>query len=185
MVFLYRPLLAASCLIFVFSVRPTAADVVSGPGEGNEVKALKIAVVTGDSAGKELDMIAERKEQPTIYVFVPTDRFSRPMARFLKALDERLHAERPEINIVPVWLTDDVAKAKDYLPKVQESLKLNRTTWSVFPGEKTGPADWGINPDADVTVIVADGKKVKASLGYRSINETEVPKVWERLPPKK
>jgi hypothetical protein len=60
------------------------------------------------------------------------------------------------------------ANAKDYLPKVQESLKLSRTAWSVFPGEKTGPADWGLNPGTDVTVIVADGKRVKASLGYPS-----------------
>ena len=103
----------------------------------------------------------------------------------LRGLDEKLKAERPDIDLFAVWLTDEKDKAKEHLPRVQESLQLGRTSWCVFLGEKTGPPEWGINPDADLTVIVADGLTVKLSTGYRSINETEVPKVWEKLPPKK
>lgn len=170
---------------FVLSPHPARADVTSGPGEGNVVEKFKVAVVAGESSGKELDFVTERKDKPTVFVFVVADKFSRPMARFIKVLDDKLKADRTDVDIVAVWLTDDVAKSKDYLPKAFGSLKTERTAWSVFPGAKTGPENLGINPDADITVVVTDGAKAKFSKGYLSINETEVPKVLETLPPKK
>lgn len=175
----------AVMIAVVMSSSPAWADVDSGPGEGNKLEPLKVVVVAGESSGKELDFVVERKEKPTVFVFVVADKFSRPMARFIKTLDDKLKADRPDVDIVAVWLTDDAAKSKDYLPKAFESLKTSRTAWSVFPGEKTGPNNWGINPDADITVVVSDGAKAKFSKGYRSINETEVPKVFEALPAKK
>ena len=172
----------ALVIAIVLSSSPVWADVVSGPGEGNDVEKFKVA---GESSGKELDFVTERKEKPTVFVFVLADKFSRPMARFIKVLDDKLKAERTDVDIVAIWLTDDAAKSKDYLPKAFGSLKTERTAWSVFAGEKTGPNNWGINPDADITVVVSDGAKAKFSKGYRSINETEVPKVFESLPKKK
>ena len=178
------------CLIVVLlsligSANVSWADLSSGPGVGTKVESLKVFVAAGELAGKELDFVAERKEKPTVYVFVPAEKFSRPMARFLRTLDDKLKAERIDVDIVAVWLTDDVPKSKEHLPRVQESLKLSRTSWCVYPGEKTGPNEWGINPDADLTVIIADGQKVTVSRGYRSINETDAPKVFAELPPKK
>lgn len=171
--------------LFALSPIIARADVASGPGEGNAVEKFKVTVVAGESSGKELDFVTERKDKSTVFVFVVADKFSRPMARFIKVLDDKLKAERTDVDIVAVWLTDDVAKSKDYLPKAFMSLKTERTAWSVFAGEKTGPNNGGINPDADITVVVSDGAKAKFSKGYRSINETEVPKVFESLPAKK
>ena len=161
------------------------AELASGPGADKKLDPLKVFVATGDLAGKEVEFIAERKEKPTVYIVVPAEKFSRPMARFIKTLDEKLNAERTDIDIIVVWLTDDVAKTKERLPRVQESLKLNRTTWCVYPGEKTGPNTWGINPDADLTLVIANGPKTTVSRGYHSINETDTPKVFAELPAKK
>ena len=172
-------------VLFSLSSHPARADVVSGPGEGNAVEKFKVVVVAGESSGKEVDFVTERKEKSTIFVFVLADKFSRPMVRFIKVLDDKLKADRTDVDIVAVWLTEDAAKSQDYLPKAFGSLKTERTAWSVFPGEKTGPNNWGINPDADITVVVSDGAKAKFSKGYLSINETEVPKVFEALPAKK
>ena len=176
--------LVALVVVFVLSSSLAFADLDSGPGNGKALEPLKVVVVAGESSGKELDFVAERKDKPTVFVLVVSDKFARPMARFIKVLDDKLKADRPDVDIVAVWLTDDVAKSKDYLPKAFESLKTNRTAWSVFPGEKTGPNNWGINADADITVVVSDGAKATFSKGYRSINETEVPKVLEALPKK-
>ena len=175
----------ALVIAVVLSSSSAWADVASGLGEGNTVEKFKVTVVAGESSGKELDFVTERKDKPTVFVFVSADKFSRPMARFIKVLDDKLKAERTDVDIVAVWLTDDVTKSKDYLPKAFESLKTSRTAWSVFAGEKTGPNNLGINPDADITVVVSDGAKAKFSKGYRSINDTEMPKVFEALPPKK
>ena len=175
----------ALVIAVVLSSSSVRADVASGPGEGTAVEKFKVAVVAGESSGKELDFVTERKDKPTVFVFVSADKWSRPMAQFIKVLDDKLKADRTDVDIVAVWLTDDAAKSKDYLPKAFGSLKTERTAWSVFAGEKTGPNNWGINPDADITVVVSDGAKAKFSKGYLSINGTEVPKVLEALPPKK
>jgi hypothetical protein len=157
------------------------AQVESGPSAGSKIEALKVVTATGDNAGKEADYAKERKDKPTIFVFVQADKWDRPTARFLRALDEALVKDYKDVQIVAVWLTDDVAKAKDYLPKAQESLKLSQTTFTVHPGEKSGPAGWGINADAHVTAVVAQDQKVTASFGFGSLNETDAPAVLKKL----
>jgi hypothetical protein len=149
------------------------------------VESLKAVAATGPAAGKEVDYATERKGKPTLFVFVLADKWDRPLARFLRALDQAMAKDRTDVQIVAVWLTDDAAKAKDYLPRAQESLKLAQTTFAVYPGEKSGPAGWGINADAHLTAVVAQDQKVSASFGFRSLNETDAPAVLQKLKPSK
>ena len=107
------------------------------------------------------------------------------MARFLRTLDKDLSKDRDDVQVVAVWLTDDVDMSKKYVPRARESLKLTQTTYSVFPGEKSGPEGWGINGDAHLTAVVVEKGKVSGSFGYRSVNETDVPAVIKKLAPKK
>jgi len=175
-----RALLSLSLLLF-----PLAALADSGPPEGNEVPALKVDAVAGLVTGETKDFAAERKAMPTIYVFVQADKFDRPTARFLKVLDQELAKDRPDVQVIAVWLTDDVAKSKEYLPKAQMSIQLGQTVWSVHDGDKSGPKGWNIDIAANVTAVVADGAKVVKSFDYRSVNDTVVPDVLKKLPAKK
>jgi hypothetical protein len=161
------------------------ADVDSGPSAGSKIEPLKVLVATGDSAGKELDFAVQRKDKPTIFAFVQGDKFDRPVARFLKTLDDELTKKRDDVHIVAVWLTDDKDKAKERLPAVQESLKLAQTTFAIFPGDKNGPQGWSVNSDAHITAVVVHDNKVEASIGFVSVNETDVPAVTKKLKPKK
>ncbi len=182
-----RNVLIGSSLLLAFVVAPGTlrAQVESGPKADSKVEILKLVTATGDNAGKEADYAKERKDKPTIFVFVQADKWDRPTARFLRALDEALVKDHKDAQVVAVWLTDDVAKAKEYLPKAQESLKLSQTTFAVHPGEKSGPTGWGINADANVTAVVAQDQKVTASFGFGSLNETDAPAVLKKLKPKK
>ena len=63
--------------------------------------------------------------EPTIYLLVERKRFGRPMARFMKELDGKLGDAPQGTQIVAVWLTDDLAKTKEYLPVAQGSLKMH------------------------------------------------------------
>ena len=157
------------------------AQVASGPTVGDPVKPLKVFAVVGDIMDKELDYAAERKDKPTIYVFIQADKFDRPMNRFLKTLDGRVKEAFSEASIVAVWLTDDQAKTKEYLPRVQMSVQYQTTALTYFAGEKAGPNDWTVNADAHITVVVANKAKVAAAFGYQSINETDVPPVEDAL----
>jgi hypothetical protein len=157
------------------------AEEKSGPEAGVEVPALKVEAVAGAISGEEKDFAADRAEKPTIYYFIRSDAWDRPVGRLLSTLDERLAKEKPEAQIFAVFLSDDVAATRDYLPRAQQSLKLSQTVWSVYPGEKSGPAEWNINARSNVTVVVANDKKILGSAGYGSVNETLAREILHHL----
>jgi hypothetical protein len=174
--------------IFLFAVSfialaasAQAQDLASGPNKGEKVPPAKVFDATGPNREKELDYVEERKDKPTVYVVVQADKFDRPVARFLKTLDGAIRSESEHAYVVAVWLTDDQDKTKEFLPRAQQSIQLINTALTCFTGEKAGPKDWGINSDAHVTVVVVNKEKVAETLGYRSINETDVPAVREAM----
>jgi hypothetical protein len=152
------------------------ADVVSGPKEGEKVAALTVFAVTGDPKEKDVDYADLRKDKPTVYIFVQADKWSRPMFRFVKRLDESVGDAG---LVVAVWLSDDADKSKEYLPKISQYFM--GTALTVFPGDKAGPKDWGVNADAHLTAVVVRGAKVVKAIGYQSLNETDAPAVAEAL----
>src|SRR4051794_29732423 len=91
-------------LFLVSSTR--AGDVESGPAKGEKVPAFKAHALTGDHKGKDVDFTAERKDAPTVYVFVQADKWDRPMFRYIKTLDEAVQKDFPKAAVVAVWLTD-------------------------------------------------------------------------------
>jgi len=156
------------------------AEVTSGPSVGDAVAPLKVFDATGDHEGDRLDYASERKDKPTVYVFVQAKNWSRPMARFLRKIDEA--AGKADAYVVAVWLTSDAEKSREYLPRAQSSLKLTNTALTVFEGDPTaGPNNWGINDRAFCTVAVANNAKVAACHAFVSINETDAPKIDKAL----
>ena len=151
-----------------------AADIDSGPKEGEKTPALKVSAVVGDHEGKDVDYVAERKGKPTIYIFVQADKFDRPIARYIKELDKVVGDVGKDTAIVAVWLNDDKDASKTYLPRMQKSIQLGYTALTVSVDGKTGPNDWVINDRAFVTTIVANDNKVAARFSYQSVNETDV-----------
>jgi hypothetical protein len=160
------------------------AQTASGPPSGSKVEPLKVAALTGDQAGQEVDFASLRKKQPTLFAFIQANKWDRPVARFLSTLDKELSKDRQDVAIIAVWLTDDLEKTKEYLPRVQQSLNLSQTTLAVYSGDKDGPPAWAINPGAHLTAVVTDNGRVTASFGFRSLNETNVPSVLDKLKPK-
>ena len=144
--------------ILLFTV-PLWADVASGPAAGEKAAPLKVFAVTGDQENKELDYVAERKDKPTVYLFVQAEHFDRPMARFIKVLDRDIKEDSDQAYVVAVWLTDDQAKSKDYLPRRQMSVQLQNTALCVFPGDKKGPDGWSVNADARLTAVVVNNRR--------------------------
>jgi len=162
------------------------ADVESGPKAGEKIAALKAFGVVGEVEGKEADFAAERKDAPTIYLFVQAEEGGipvggRPLARFMKTLDGQI-AKLDGAAGVAIWLGDKAFdKHKEYLPKINKSLSFEKTSLAAFDGEKSGPANWGINPDAHLTVVVANKGKVVKTFAFTTVNETDVRPVIAEL----
>ena len=167
----------AAVLALAAVLGPAAAqDVDSGPKAGEKVTALKAFGLVGAVEGKEADFAADRKDEPTVYLFVQSEHFGRPMAQFIKGLDSKVKEANDKAAVVAVWVGDKAAfeKNKDYLPRVQTSIKLENTAVAAHDGEKSGPNGWGINPDAHLTVVVADKGKVAKTFAFVSVNGTDV-----------
>jgi hypothetical protein len=173
------PILLVTLAILIPGI--SLADVDSGPAVGTKVSALKVFAVTGDQAGKEVDLAAERAAKPTIFVFVPHEKFDRPIARFLRELEKSVKDAGKESSMVTVFLTDDEAKTKEHLPRVQMSLQFTANPFAIYPSAKMSPEGWAIDTDAHLTAVVVQSGKVVARFGYRSVNETAVPEVAAAL----
>jgi hypothetical protein len=174
-----RRILTLAVLPTLLLAAAALAQVPSGPSTGEKIEPLRVFDATGPNKDKELDYAAERKDRPTVYVFIRE--WDRPVARFLKVLDGALNSEGGDAATVAVWLTDDKAGTKEYLPRAQQSLQMQKTAFTVFLGDRLGPDGWSINPNAFVTVVVAAKGKTAASFGYNSINDTDVRRVHQEL----
>ena len=156
------------------------ADVTSGPEVGKPVEGFQVAAVVGDSSGQTVDPVAARGAKTTVYALVSSDKWSRPCARFLKKLDGEIGSVN-DAKVVAIWLTSDAQVAKDYLPKAQQSLSFTKTDLTVFTGDAAGPATWGVNSDADVTVVVVKEGQATATFGFVSVNDTVVEQVMKAV----
>jgi hypothetical protein len=175
-------LLLLTGLFMIVPSRSFAQDIISGPEKGKAVPALKVYDATGDHKDKDIDYVADRKDKPTIYLLIRADKFDRPMNRFMKTLDETIVKDFKDVYVVAVWLTEDVDKTKEFLPRVQKSVSYQHTALTCFLGDiKEGPKNWNVNGDAHLTAVLANKTKVTATFGYNTINETDVKAVVAAL----
>ncbi len=149
-----------------------------------ELKPFKVFVAAGANSGTEVDYVTQRKDQTTIYLFVAANDWARPVASYVRKLDKEIAAGVPggeDAAIVVVWLSDNAAKGKEYLPKAQMSLNLVRTDWTVFEGQKAGPDNWNVDIASSLTTVVTRGGKEIGRIRYKSVNEIDVPEALKLL----
>ncbi|GIW87672.1 MAG: hypothetical protein KatS3mg108_1996 [Isosphaeraceae bacterium] len=155
----------------------------SGPEPGAAIPALRVQVAAGPGEGQRLDVASDREGRPTIYAFVQAAQLDRPMARLLRTIDEALAARDPsgELRLAAVWLTDQPENALEFLPRAQQSLRLTRTTWTVYEGQRQGPDGWSINDAVGITFVVARDRKVVRSFGLDSWSDADARRVLSAL----
>jgi len=149
------------------------------PEVGAELKPFKAFGVTGQFNGAEVEL-AKPVEHRQVYLFVAADKFDRPTARYIRALDEAILKGIEGVSAIDayaVWFTDNAQASKDYLPKAQQSLRLGQVSMAVFEGPKQGPDGLGIDPDTHLTVVLLRNGKITASFAYGSTNDTDVPEL--------
>jgi hypothetical protein len=173
----------AAVLAFAGGVALAADE--PGPKAGAAVPKLPALAVAEKVAEKETDLAGERKDDPTVYVFVNADhfkdsnaQFSRPAHRFVKTLDEKI-GDVTGAKVVAVWVGGDGDKNKEFVPKV--SKYYANTVLGVSSADGNGPKDWGLTSTSMVTVVLANKGKVVKAWALESVNETDVKPVEEAL----
>lgn len=156
-------------------------DIESGLKSGEKIPELKAYGLVGDIKDKSADFAKERGDLPTVYLFVNAAKFDRPMARYIKTLDQKAGDAADKVQLVAVWVGGDIDANKTRIPLINQSLKFDRTAMAVYEGELPGPNGWGLNSDAHLTTVIAHKGKVIKSFAYQSVNDQDVPKVIEEL----
>ena len=156
-------------------------DIESGLKAGEKVPELKAFGLVGEIKDKSADFAKERGDLPTVYLFVNAAKFDRPLARYIKELDQKANEVAEKVQIVAVWVGGDLDANKKRIPAINESLKFDRTAMAAFEGDAPGPNGWGLNADAHLTSVIAHKGKVIKSFAYQSVNDKDVPAVLEEL----
>uniref|UniRef100_A0A7C4LKE1 Uncharacterized protein n=1 Tax=Schlesneria paludicola TaxID=360056 RepID=A0A7C4LKE1_9PLAN len=174
---------SVSSVALLWSASSVWGQVESGPEVGKAIPALTVRPVKDGSAAEGVDVVEQRGDHATVYVFLPAHRFDRPAGRFVKGLDaavQKLQVRHPTTGMVLVWMTDDADSGATRVAQIQGSLQLS-ATWTVFAGPAHGPEGWAINDKAAVTAVTARKRQVSARFGYDSVNETVVGEVERAL----
>jgi len=146
-----------------------AENLKSGPAAGEGIGAFTVAKVGGADAdgvavGNELCYRCKYGARPQVMVFTRTT--GGEVASLTKALNEAVaaHADKDLKAFVNV-MDADKATAEKGAKELAAAGSANVPV--VVPVEnENGPANYGINPDAEVTVLVANKMKVVASHGF-------------------
>ena len=157
----------------------------SGPQTGESIGAFNVTKVAGAEndgveEGKNLCYRCRNGSKPQVIVFA---RSASPKVESLvkeldKAVDEN---ESSKLCVFVNILGEDKEAASDVAKKFAASSEAKNIPF-VVPNEfENGPDNYGINPDAELTVVMAVDKGVKANVAVRNAERLKVDTVMKRL----
>jgi len=145
----------------------SAEELKSGLAAGERIGAFNVVKVAGAAddgvaVGNELCYRCKYGARPQVMVF--TRKGSAEVVQLSKELNSAVTAKSDkQLSAFVNVLGDKAAAEKTAKELGADSAKVP----VVVPVEnENGPANYGINPDAEVTVLIAKGGKVISSTGY-------------------
>ena len=174
--FTLRHVIASASLLAFCAMQLAAEDAATGAA----VKPLKVELLQSDGSYSQIDATQASETKPIVYLLIPSARWDRPVARFMKTLDEKLSGYSATAEVRAIWLSAEPDATKEYLPRVQQSLQLQKTTLGVY-ADAEGPEGWQPGGDIQMVAIVVHRGKMAARFAFGSVNETDVPQVGEAV----
>ena len=147
---------AGVVVILSWSSCLTAAEPVSGPKVGEKAGGFEVLAATGDRAGKTLDYLAALDKKPVLLIFVRDKDKTRPAYGFLRVLDQYGQLRQPEgLEVLIVRVAADQEAAVKYSQLLNEKLNI-KSTAVVSTAGASGPQEYALNEDAEMTVLLLD-----------------------------
>lgn len=171
-------LAVAGMLLFVGSAVALAGDVESGLKTGKMVGAFYVTKLAGAeddgiNVGKNLCYRCKNGGRPQVMIFTRSS--DENVVKLVKKLDAAIPKNsKDELRAFVNYLGENKATAKHEAEKLAARSQAKHVPF-VLPNEfENGPEDYGINPNAEVTIIMAEGGKVKANHAVAKAKELEV-----------
>jgi len=155
-----------------------AEDVKSGLQEGEGIGAFYVTKLCGAdedgvAVGKNLCYRCKNGGRPQVMIF--TRSADQKVADLVREIDEAIPKnDDKQLRAFVNAMGENQAAAKSNAEKLAKASEAKNVPF-VLPNEfENGPADYGINPSAEVTVIMAQGGKVKANHSAKSAADLKV-----------
>jgi hypothetical protein len=136
-------------------------NVFSGPQPGEKLPPLKVRIVIGDNAGKEVDIVSTARGKPTFLVFM--NEWNEQVAELMRVIT--LYAEqkgKPQLVTAVVWLTSDPSDLGARLERARPHMPRNTPVGVSLDGPE-GPGAYGLNRHVQMTILVCDGNVVASN----------------------
>jgi hypothetical protein len=118
--------------------------------------------ITGPSAGKSLCYRCQYGKRPVVNVFTRT--VNEQLAKTLKELDAVVAKnEDKKMAAFVTVLAEDAEKIVPQLEKIAKEQGIKNIPLTIFEGE-SGPPDYKISKDAEVTVLMWNNQSVKTNI---------------------
>ena len=180
--------LYAFCLsaLFVFAGTVTADEgLKSGPQVGDGVGAFYVTKLCGAEddgvkEGKNLCYRCKNGRRPQVMVFTRSS--DAKVADLVKKLDKAVSDnEDSQLRVFVNFMGDSKDDVRETAEKFAAASKAKNIPF-VLPNEfENGPDNYGINKKADITIVMAESSKVKASHAVSKAGELDVDAVIKDL----
>jgi hypothetical protein len=177
-----RLVTTSALALFVLAGGLFAAEkLTSGPQVGEKVPGpFEPLNINGDNAGKKFCQFCINGQNPVAMVFARET--SEPVQKLIKELDAAtVKNTDAKMGSFFVFLSDDEAMQKK-LEGIAKKDSLKKTVLTL--DNKTGPENYNIAKDAEVTVVLYKERKVVANYSFAKgkMTDKDVEKVLADLP---
>lgn len=155
-----------------------AEEIKSGLKAGEMIDAFYVTKLAGADddgveVGKNLCYRCKNGARPQVILFTRSS--DEQVVKLIQQLDAAIPKNTSkQLRAFVNYLGENKSAAKADAEKLAATTKAKNVPF-VLPNEfENGPENYGINPKAEVTVILAEGGKVKANHAVASAKEIEV-----------
>lgn len=171
--------------VMMMSSVAVAEEVESGLKEGANIGAFYVTKAAGAeedgvSTGQNLCYRCKNGARPQVMVF--TRSTDDKVVKLIQRLDKQLQKhEDKQLRAFVNMLGDSKEAAGDEVKKLAGQAKTKLVPF-VVPNEfENGPDNYGLNPEAAVTVLLANNSKVVANYAVTDASELEIKTVMSQL----
>jgi hypothetical protein len=172
---------SALALVVLTGTLLAAEPLKSGPQVGEKVPGpFEPLNINGDNAGKKFCQYCINGQNPVAMVFARD--VSEPVTKLIKEIDAATAKNSDEkMGSFFVFLSDDESMEKK-LQSIAKKEDLKKTVLTL--DNKTGPDNYKISKDAEVTVVLYKERKVIANYSFKKgqMKDKDVEKVIADLP---
>lgn len=157
--------IAAMCVVAVASVALAADEIKSGLPIGERVPAFNVRDVTGPAKGETLCYRCRYGGQPVVTIF--TRELTPAVAELVKKIDGKVGENKDSkmAAFVVLLAGDDADKSEPKLEALAKEAKIANTPLTIVEGV-TGPPEYKLAKDAEVTVMMWVESKVKVNQAF-------------------